>query len=199
MLPAQRLLQRARQFDEQALAEVYETYSPGIFRYAYRLLGDYNLAEECTAETFYRLLRAFYQNNGPVDTLQGYLYRSAHNWITDYYRRRPPETPLPEDAAGDDPLPNKEQPGPPEIVEATQQQQQVRKALAMLTPEQRQVILLKYIEGWNNTQVAEALHKPVGAVKALQHRALESMRRLLNQPAETIRTEEHKYVDKSNR
>lgn len=57
--------------------------------------------------------------------------------------------------------------------------QRVRKALAQLAPEQRQVIVLKYLEGWSNQQVAQALDKPVGAVKSLQHRAIEALRRLI--------------------
>ncbi len=48
-----------------------------------------------------------------------------------------------------------------------------------LTPEQRQVISLKYLEDWTNEEIARSLNKPVGAVKSLQHRALGSLRRLL--------------------
>jgi RNA polymerase sigma-70 factor (ECF subfamily) len=57
--------------------------------------------------------------------------------------------------------------------------QQIRSALMRLTPEQRQVIVLKYIIGEDNEEIALALKKPVGAVKSLQHRALEALRRLL--------------------
>jgi RNA polymerase sigma-70 factor (ECF subfamily) len=59
------------------------------------------------------------------------------------------------------------------------QREHVRAALARLTPEQRQVISLKYLEGWENDAIAAALQKPVGAVKALQHRAIASLKRLL--------------------
>ena len=48
-----------------------------------------------------------------------------------------------------------------------------------LTPDQRQVILLKFFEGWNNASIAAAINKPVGAVKSLQHRALKALRRVL--------------------
>jgi RNA polymerase sigma-70 factor (ECF subfamily) len=59
------------------------------------------------------------------------------------------------------------------------QQQQVRKALRSLTPDQQKVISLKYLENWSNEEIARVLHKPVGAVKSLQHRALASLLRLL--------------------
>jgi RNA polymerase sigma-70 factor (ECF subfamily) len=48
-----------------------------------------------------------------------------------------------------------------------------------LTPDQRQVVILKFLEGWSNAEVAETLNKPVGAVKSLQHRALGALRRIL--------------------
>jgi RNA polymerase sigma-70 factor (ECF subfamily) len=57
-----------------------------------------------------------------------------------------------------------------------------RQALWRLTPDQRQVIVLKYYQGLSNEEVAAALDKPVGAVKSLQHRALDALRRMLTGP-----------------
>jgi RNA polymerase sigma-70 factor (ECF subfamily) len=88
------LLQQARQFDEEALAEIYDTLSPAIYAYAMRLLGDVDLAEDCVAETFSRFLHAVSSGGGPKNYLKAYLYRVAHNWITDRYRHARPETPL---------------------------------------------------------------------------------------------------------
>lgn len=173
MNPETTLLQRARCFDLQALGEVYDRYSPGIFRYAIRLLGDADLAEECVAETFSRFLKALRDGGGPHDYLQAYLYQVAHHWITDYYRRQPlPAFPL------DEALVN-EQDDPARSAAENIDQEQVRAALARLTPEQRQVVVLKYLEGWENEAVAARLDKPVGSIKALQHRGLAALRRLL--------------------
>ena len=84
------LLRLARRFDQAALAELYDRYNNGIYYYALRLLGDSSLAEDCAAETFSRLLRALHDGGGPTENIKAYLYRSAHNWVTDYYRRTPP-------------------------------------------------------------------------------------------------------------
>jgi RNA polymerase sigma-70 factor, ECF subfamily len=84
------LLRRAKCFDLQALAEVYDQYSPEFFAYSARLLGCSEDAEECVAETFSRFLRALKNGGGPRDHLRAYLYRIAHNWITDRYRQQPP-------------------------------------------------------------------------------------------------------------
>ncbi|MBL7163141.1 MAG: RNA polymerase sigma factor, partial [Anaerolineales bacterium] len=59
------------------------------------------------------------------------------------------------------------------------QKEHLRAALFQLTPEQRQVIVLKYIEDWSNAEIAAALNKSIGAVKALQHRGLAALRRML--------------------
>ncbi len=173
MTSESQLIERARRFDEPALAEIYDRYSPGIYRYALHLLGDPHLAEDCTADTFLRYLQAVRAGGGPQDHLQAYLYRIAHNHITDGYRREPPP-PLP---LFDD-LPCSDN-DPVETAVERIARDQVRAALGRLTPDQRQVIALKYLEGWENETVAQALQKPVGAIKSLQHRAIDALRRML--------------------
>jgi RNA polymerase sigma-70 factor (ECF subfamily) len=167
------LLQRARLFDPQALAQIYDTFSPGLHRYAMRRLGDQNLAEDCVADTFTRLLQALQAKRGPKNFLQAYLYRMAHNWISDYYRRE--TTPMEEltEQHQDD------QADPEEDTNRHQQQNRLRLAMRQLTPDQQQVISLKYLEGWKNDEIARSLNKPVGAVKSLQHRALATLQRAL--------------------
>ncbi len=168
------LLRRAHQFDQQALGQIYDTYSPGLYRYAMRLLGEVDLAEECVAETFSRFLMALRNGGGPTNHLQAYLYRVAHNWITDRWRRQPlPTLPLEEDLRADT------ETDPAQAVAQQMEQERTRAALARLTPEQRQVVILKFLEGWENQEIARALGKPIGAIKALQHRAIESLRRML--------------------
>lgn len=176
-----KLLQRAQNFEEQALAEIYDHWSPLLYRYAMRQLGDASLAEECVSETFSRFLSALRQGNGPKDYLQAYLYRIAHNWITDYYRRHAPlSVPL------DPEMPANPEEEPQRVVSQGMEQAQVRAALRYLTPDQRQVIVLKFLEEWENEAIAKLLNRPVGAVKALQHRALETLRNVLGPREETV-------------
>lgn len=169
----QTFLEALHRLDERALARAYDLHSDEIYRYAARLLGDADLAEECVAETFSRLLQALRDGRGPREHLRAYLYRVAHNWITDQYRRVPPapleiREDLPDAAAS-----------PEEQARLHAIQAQVRAALGRLTRDQQQVIALKYLEGWDNEEIARALGKPVGAVKSLQHRALARLRRML--------------------
>lgn len=167
------LLRGAKSLEQDALAEIYDTYSPGIFRYTMRLTGDENTAEDCVADTFAKFLHALQNHGGPTDHLQAYLYRIAHNWITDRYRDPlPPETSLTEELS-------ENKPEILQIVQENLERQRVRQSLFQLTTEQRQVISLKYLEGWDNADIAAAMQKPIGAVKALQHRALQTLRNIL--------------------
>lgn len=167
------LLQRARQFDVEALAEIYDYYSPRIYRYAFRLLGDADSAEECVAETFGRFLSMLHERKGPERYLQAYLYRIAHNWVTDQYRRSPGTLPLESASSVADST------GLHQIASQHENQERIRAALNRLTPEQRQVIVLKYLEDLSNEEIAAAIAKPVGAVKSLQHRGLAALERIL--------------------
>ena len=173
--PDQAILERAKHLETEALEEIFDTFSSGIYRYAFRLLGDAELARECMAETFSRFLYALKRDSGPDNYLQAYLYRIAHNWITDYYRSKVPP-PLPLDVN----LRANSADEPHQVVADEMESQQLREALTLLTPDQRQVIVLKYLEDWENESIARTLNKPVGAIKALQHRALEALRRIMS-------------------
>ena len=169
------LLQRAQRFEGKALAEIYDTYSPELYNYAYRQLGNPTQAEECVAETFKRLLEALHQRKGPREHLRAYLYRIAHNWITDQYRRQPlPDVSLENEMLAD---PN---PGPSQAAAENMQREQLREALMKLNPNQRQVVILKYIEGWSSPEIAQALDRPLEAVKGLLHRGIETLRQHLS-------------------
>ena len=171
MISEQDLLIQAKQLDSCALAEIYDLYSPRLYRYAIRLLGDACMAEDCVAETFSRFLQALRFHNGPKDYLQAYLFRTLHNLVVDHYRRQPPIETITDKAPGPD--------NPEESAEWHIRQLRIKAALHELTSDQQQVIALKFLEGWENEEIAHALHKPVGAIKSLQHRALAHLQKIL--------------------
>ena len=174
MTDEKKLLSGALRFDEASLAEIYDRYSPELYVYAVRQLGEADLAEECVSETYSKFLDIIKRGRGPRNYLRAYLYRIAHNWISDSYRRQPPPH-----IQLDQNLPDNPQTRPAEIIENALQNEQVRAALSHLTPNQRQVIVLKFIEGWKHKEISDALGKPIGAVKALQHRGMATLRKIL--------------------
>jgi len=168
------LIKSARAFDHSVLGVIYDRYSPMLYRYAMRLLGDQSLAEECVAETFSRFLKSLRAGQGPENHLQAYLFRIAHNWITDAYRNQTPlSLELMDSLPGEEGLPVENQ------VSTTLEIRQVQMALRSLTSDQRVVISLRFLEGWSHEEVAVVLKKPVGAIRALQLRALNRLRELL--------------------
>lgn len=166
------LLQALLCFDQKALEQVYDLYSPELYRYATRFIGDPCVAEECVAETFSRFLKAIHARRGPKDFLKAYLYRIAHNWISDYYRRAPDLVELEEAHRSDGLSPEWE-------AHLRIRRARMRKAIQQLTPDQQQVIVYKYLQDFENEEISKMLRKPVGAVKSLQHRALASLKRIL--------------------
>ncbi len=168
----EQLLARARAWEQAALVEIYDRYSPQIYRLALRVLGDADLAEECVAETFSRFLTALRNGRGPNRHLRGYLYRIAHNWMNDYFRRGQPWPLDPErEALGAGVT--------PDPWEASWRAEALRQAMATLPPEQRMVLTLRFLEGLRPAEVADIMGKSVGAVKVLQHRALRALRQRL--------------------
>ena len=159
---------------KQDLIEIYEQHNPGIYRYAIRLLGDKTTAEDCVSETFSRLLQAIRRGGGPTENVRAYLYRVAHNWITDFYRRQP----LPEVSMEID---EQVEPGsnPAAKVSEAMERERVRVSLLRLPSEQQQIIQLRFLEDWSHEEVAQVLGKTVDATDSMQYRALVSLRRML--------------------
>lgn len=161
-------------FNKKALIGIYEQYNASLYRYAYRMLGDPHLAEDCVAETFSRFLFAVRAGRGPTENLRAYLYRIAHNIATDHYRRRSNvEVPLRGDMYGD------LDENPVHQFSMDEEQQMVRDALFKLPIDQRRVLMLRFVEGWRHDEVAQALGKSPEATRALQHRALLNLKRML--------------------
>ncbi len=159
---------------KEELIAIYEQDSPGIYRYAVRLLGDANLAEDCVSETFSRFLAVIQRGGGPRENVRAYLYRVAHNWVTDYYRRTPsPELEI-EDYEPVEPGSN-----PASKVADMMERDRVREAILRLPAEQQQIIQLRFLENWSHEEVAQVLGKSADATRSMQYRALGSLRRML--------------------
>ncbi len=149
------------------LGKIFDMHAPRIFRYIYHRIGDQSAAEDLTGEVFVRFLRA----RVAPDNIVAFLYRIAHNLVVDYFRRKHPIQIADLDAMG--------QSDPAHLAEIEIERATVRRHIARLTPDQQQVIVLKFLEGFSNEEIARVIGKPVGAVKALQHRALVALRELL--------------------
>ncbi|MFQ5855258.1 MAG: sigma-70 family RNA polymerase sigma factor [Anaerolineae bacterium] len=175
-MPDDSLLERARNFDQEALAEIYDRYADKIYQYIFHRVGSRPVAEDLTSDVFVRALEAIERNTFAHTSLRAWLYRVAHNIVVDHYHAQPSQQPMLLDerlgVVSPDPRPR---------IEAGLAQAGLRTALSRLTDKQHQVIVLRFGEGMTASEVAEVLGTTEGAVRALQHRAVAELRRLLEE------------------
>jgi RNA polymerase sigma-70 factor (ECF subfamily) len=170
------LIQQAKGGDPAAFAEIYDRCQPAIYRYVYYQVNDAATAEDLTSEVFVRLVEKIDHFAYRGRPLLAWLYTIARNLITDHRRRARYGTPI---ELEKQPIPDATD--VESTVEHTLAQHRLINAIGGLTDDQRQVILLKFIEGVDNATAAHVLGKSINAVKALQHRARASLRRILEQ------------------
>lgn len=170
------LLARAVDFDESALSELYDRYELKIYSYIYRRTSDQTLAEDLTAQVFLKMLEAIQSDRTWHSSFSGWLYRIAHNLVIDHYRARDRQK-----VVSIDDVPHMPDLGanPLRAAELALDSEALRGALRRLTDEQAMVISLRFFEGYSFAEIAEMMDKTEGAVKALQHRAVATLRQLL--------------------
>ena len=168
------LMDRARAYDEDALGELYDEYAPLIYAYLYRRVQDAQLAEDLTGEVFVRMLRAIQARRFWHTSFRGWLYRIAHNLVVDHYRKQPPmpAIELDEQLVAD-------QDDPESAAADWLSRRRLRSAISQLTPDQQQVLALRFGEQLTAREASEVMGKSVSAIEALQHRGLAALRRIL--------------------
>lgn len=173
----QKLLARARSNDKQAIAELYDRYAMRIYGYLYRRIGNVQVAEDLTGDVFVRVLEAIKYQRAWRISFQGWLYRIAHNAAVDWYRSHGSDGREP---LGDPDLIS-DAPGPALETATAWSYEELRRAMVHLTDVQQQVLVLRFGEGLKSREVAEVLGKSVGAVEAIQHRALVALKEQLEE------------------
>lgn len=177
---------RARQLDPQALGEIYERYAADIYRYIYYRVRDVELARDLQSDVFVRMIEgiASYEDRGwPISA---WLYRIAHDRMIDTLRRRDRTHTIPLDVwveSGDD---------QDDQMDLSAWRASVRRAIEQLSPSQAQVLRLRYIYDLSIEETARQMGRSQGSIKSLQHRAQQSLARLLTGPAESA--EEPRYL-----
>ncbi len=170
------LLDKAIRAEPAALGILYDQYVDRIYSYIYHRVGQADVAEDLTGQVFMRMLEAVRTGRGWRTSFSGWLYRIAHNLVIDHYRRKQRATLV----DIDDAEPVQARSGDPvRSVENQYERERLRAALAKLTEEQSQVISLRFLEDLSIAEVAEIMEKTEGAVKALQYRAVLSLRRVM--------------------
>jgi RNA polymerase sigma-70 factor, ECF subfamily len=169
----------ARLREPAALTRIYTAYAPALFRFFMASVSDRHLAEDLTGSTFVSAIEGLPKFRGPVEALGGWLFQIARHDLYDHRRKQsrsriePLDDNLTEAAASDAIV------DPEELAIDRLEGSRVMGALRELSPDQREVLLLRMAGGMTAPEVAAVLGKTTGAVKALQHRGLASLARVL--------------------
>ena len=173
------LVERAQAGDRDALEELYLLHFDRIYSYLHVTVGNKHDAEDLTTQTFLRMLESIGKFRWQSAPFSAWLFRIAHNLSMDHFRasrRWQPEEEVPEP-------PGEEEPSAELAAMQTISRESMLKLIERLSPEQQQVLTLKFLFNFSNGEAATILGKTEGAVKSLQHRALASLQSKLPVPS----------------
>lgn len=168
------LIERVRRGDQDAARALFERYFDRIYNYVYARLGRVEDAEDLAMDTMTRSLTRLDQFQDQGVAFSSWVYRIAHNATIDHYRRQGKVTLVSLENAT---LPQSADPS--EMALERMSNEGLRSAIRDLTEEQQQVLILRFFQDLTAAQVADIMGKSVGAIQALQHRALGSLERAL--------------------
>ncbi|MBA7472636.1 ECF RNA polymerase sigma factor SigW [subsurface metagenome] len=167
------LVRRAQHRDQEAFAQLYEEHFDKIYRYVTFKIGNKTEAEDMTQQVFLNALQSISSFKWKGIPFSAWLFRIAHNQVVDYLRSKKRTTvPLDESLVSNDNNPQL-------LTEQKLDIEQLILATEKLTEAQRDVISLRFAGELSIAQVAKAMGKSQGAVKALQHSAIVALRKTL--------------------
>ncbi len=171
------LIERAKS-DPEAFGELYRRYVDRIYSYHYRHTGDVQEAEDLTSRTFYRALRSLSRYRDRGLPFQAWLFRIAHNLVANWYRDRSHRRFVALDETA--PL-STEEVEPHRLVETDERYACLLRLVARLPEDRKTLLILKFVEQMTNAEIGLVLNKSEGAVKALYHRTLLALRRMMEE------------------
>jgi RNA polymerase sigma-70 factor (ECF subfamily) len=175
------LVGRAQDGDSDAFAQIYNRYLDTVFRFVYFRVGNRQVAEDLTAETFLRALRRIGSVTWQGRDLGAWLVTIARNLVADYFKsgRYRFEVATGDVLDADDAQERGPEGSPEAAVVDHITNVALLSAVQRLNPEQRECIVLRFLQGFSVAETAQAMGKNEGAIKALQYRAVRALARLL--------------------
>lgn len=163
------IIDNAKKDDTDSLTKLCEYVYARIYSYIFYRVNHREDAEDLTSEVILKMVKALRRQKG---NFHAWVYKIAANTVIDFYRKRAKRSAVSlSDFPGE--IPDKSLP----ISEQVMTQEKLKDALNNITDEQKHVILLRFIEGYNNEETAKIMGKSVGAIKVMQFRALKALRK----------------------
>ena len=183
------LVQRCLAGDEKAYRELVELYQAQIFSVVLRMVRRREDAEDLTQETFVRMFRAL-DRYDPQRPFAAWIFTIASRLAIDHIRRRrvTPISLTQREAGSDEEYEiDVEDPGlkPDEIATRSEEERRTEELIQSLPPHYRIVVVLRHQQDLSYDEIAEALHLPLGTVKARIHRAREMLKGRIERSRDT--------------
>jgi len=172
------IIQRAIQGDKEAFSHLYQQHVTKIYNYIYYRTGNANDAEDLTARVFYRAMGSIqrYQQKGVP--FSAWLYRIAHNMVANWHRDNSRKREVPLEDQIDLPFKGEQ---PEATLLRNQETHYLMTYIRSLPSDRQQLVILKFVEGLPNSEIALIMNRSEGAVKSLYHRTLETLRQKMDQ------------------
>ncbi len=170
--PDEALAERAK-LDREAFGVLYERHLRRIYNYVYYRTGSVADAEDLTARTFYQALANLQRYRVQGVPFSAWLFRIAHNLVANWHRDSGRHRAMPIDGFTELPDPGDD---PPLVAESSEERVELRRVIARLPADRQQLLILKFVEQMPNAEIAVVMGRTEGAVKALLHRTIESLK-----------------------
>jgi RNA polymerase sigma-70 factor (ECF subfamily) len=170
------LVELARSGDKEAFGQLYDHYQPSVYRFLYYRVGSMTLAEDLTAETFFRALRSMGSFRWQGKDFGAWLMTIARNLTADHFKAG--RTRL-EQTTEDMQTLDSTSEGPELEVLSSLTNESLLRALGELPTEQRECLIMRFLQGLSIAETAEILGRSSGAVKQLQLRGVRNLAKLL--------------------
>jgi RNA polymerase sigma-70 factor, ECF subfamily len=170
------LITRAQRGSLEAVSALYATFHQSIYRYLYYRTNDFRTAEDLTSEVFLRMVQSLPLYRSDASLFQAWLFQIARNLAIDHYRRSSTHPTLSLDEDLDSDSLDIDQ-----TIEFKFTCEELAQAMTKINDPQRDVLLLRFIEGMPIAETAKVLHKSEDAIKALQRRGLAALRVIFTQ------------------
>ena len=173
------LVQRAIGRDPEAFGRLYDIHVDRVYRHIYYRVGNEQDAEDLTQQVFLKAWQAIHRYKKAASPFVAWLMTISNNLVVDFYRTRKDTAYLEAEVLASDAASS-----PERTAEASFEQQRLRRAILKLRSDEQQVVILRFIEGFEFAEIASVLKKKEGNIRVILHRALVKLRNILEKDKE---------------
>lgn len=167
-----KLVKRAKNGESDSFGLIYDYYLSRIYRFVFLKVTNKEEAEDITQQVFMKAWEALPKFESEGSPFVGWLFRIARNTVIDFYRTKKSNLSLDEGIGINDFLED----SPEDIFFKNQERTEVMKSLELLTEEQKEVVILRFVEGFSYREISKITNKNQASLRIMQHRAIKKLK-----------------------